>query len=487
MSRRERRGHGSFYSLTVKLFVGVTACVTLVVLLMLTFNNFALNDYYIRQKKATVEAAFHAINDAADNVDTLREQLIDLQDNASLSTTLWSGRQLLYSTQNSDRFLAPNELPHKRGSYTLDISDKGTMLDGINAGDPAIRLVGTLDNGWHIYLRSPIAAIEESVAVTNRFLLFAGLAALLISLVAVLILSRRFTDPLRQLSAVARQVAELDFSGRYTGDSRDEIGELGRSINQMSAALEESISMLKNANARLVADNRRKDEQDKARSAFIANVSHELKTPIALIGTYAEGLREDIAGGGDNRDYYCGVIEDEAHKISQLLRRMTLLMQLESGGEQLEIERFDIVELLTNLAEKLRPRFEEKHAVLHLAPCAPVCVWADPYLMENVLQNYLSNALNHVTDGGGVTIGVTRLSAARVRVSVHNTGSPIPAEDLPRVWESFYKVDKARTRAYGGSGIGLSVVAAVMNAHGMPYGVTNRDDGVEFFIELETK
>ncbi len=475
-------------SLAVKLFLGVTACILLVVVMMLGLNNFALKDYYIRQKQATVETAFHTINRAAADTAALREQLIDLQDNASLSTTLWSGRQLLYSTQNSDRFLVPpGGVPYAPGEYALEVSDKGTMLDGINAHDLAIRLVGTLDNGWHIYLRTPVAAIEESVAVTNRFLLFAGGAALLVGLCAVLLLSRRFTDPLRQLSAVAGQVARLDFSGRYTGHSRDEIGELGQSVNRMSAALEEAVTSLKNANARLVADNRRKDEQDKARRAFIANVSHELKTPIALIGTYAEGLREDIADGGANRDYYCGVIEDEAVKISRLLRRMTLLMQLESGGEQLEIERFDIVELLHNLAHKLQPRFDDKRAAVSLPPSEPIYVYADPYLMENVLQNYLSNAANHVRENGQVSIAVTRLSDTRVLVAVHNTGDPIPAEDLPRVWESFYKVDKARTRAYGGSGIGLSVVAAVMNAHGMPYGVVNRDDGVEFYIELETK
>ena len=474
-------------SLTAKLFLGVTACILLVVTLMLGLNNFALKDYYIRQKQATVEEAFHAVNDHIHDTDALRERLIDLQDNASLSTTLWSGRQLLYSTQNSDRFLVPGGVPYARGEYVLEVSHKGTALDGINAADPAIRLVGTLDNGWHIYLRTPIAAIEESVAVTNRFLLFAGLAALLVGLCAVLLLSQCFTDPLKQLSTVAGQVAQLDFSGRYIGNSRDEIGELGRSINRMSAALEEAVTGLKNANARLVADNHRKDEQDKARRAFIANVSHELKTPIALIGTYAEGLREDIADGGVNRDYYCGVIEDEAVKISRLLRRMTLLMQLESGGEQLEIERFDVVELLLNLAHKLQPRFHDKRAAISLPPAEPIYVYADPYLMENVLQNYLSNALNHVCEDGQVTAAVTRVSDTRVRITVHNTGNPIPTEELPRIWASFYKVDKARTRAYGGSGIGLSVVAAVMNAHGMPYGVVNRDDGVEFYVELETK
>ena len=114
-------------------------------------------------------------------------------------------------------------------------------------------------------------------------------------------------------------------------------------------------------------------------------------------------------------------------------------------------------------------------------------VYADPFLIENVLTNYLSNALNHVSPGGVVRAAVARPSAQRVRITVFNTGEPIPTEELPRIWESFYKVDKARTRAYGGSGIGLSVVAAIMKAHGMPYGVENTPDGVAFYIELESR
>lgn len=486
MSRRGADRVG-IHSITWRLFAGVTACIVAVLAAVYLLNTFALKDYYIEQKQRIVAQAFGTINQAAEDTKALYDELIDLQDNRSVSAVIWSGRKLLYSTQNSDRFQVPLGVGHAPGTYEVTVSDEDQMLADPNATDSAILLVGTLDNGWHVYLRAPIAAIEESVAVTNRFLLFVGGAVLIVALVLVWQLSRLYTTPLRQLSQVADRVAQLDFGGRYTGDSKDEIGQLGRSINAMSVALEEAVTELKNANARLLSDNRRKDEQDRARRAFIANVSHELKTPIALIGTYAEGLREDIAVDGNNREYYCSVIEDEAHKISQLLRRMTMLMQLESGADQLEIERFDIAELLINLMEKNRIRFDEKKATLSLPSRETVAVYADAYLMENVLTNFLSNAYNHVREGGRVSGSITRLSDTRVRIAVHNTGAPIAQEDLPRVWESFYKVDKARTRAYGGTGIGLSVVAAIMKAHGMPYGVVNRDDGVEFYVELETK
>ena len=481
---RPVKGRG-IHSLVWKLFAQVAGCILCVLAAVLLLNTFALKGYYVRQKQALVAEAFHTANAVCDEPHRLQWELLRLQDADGVNAVVWQGQRLLYTTFNEERFMLPPSIDYRPGEYEMTVTSKDTLMTGSAAEDGVILLVGTMDNGVHLYLRSPIAAIEESVAVTNRFLLITGGAALLVGLLAVLAVARRYTAPIRQLARLADGVAGLDFSGRYEGRERDEIGALGDSINAMSRALEETVTQLKNANARLVADIDRKEAQDKARRAFIANVSHELKTPIALIGTYAEGLRENIADS-DSREYYSAVIEDEAHRISQMLRRMTMLMQLEGGSGQLEIQRFDVAELIANLTRRLQGRLEEKEATLRLPSLAPVYAYADPYLMENVLENYLQNAINHVNTGGCITVGLTPADG-RLRLTVENTGAPIPAEELPRIWESFYKVDKARTRAYGGSGIGLSVVAAIMKAHGMPYGVRNTADGVEFFIELETR
>ena len=476
-----------FRSVALKLFAGVAGCVVLALTVLLLLNTFALKGYYVRQKQKQVAASYTAINTACDDLDRLEEELLDLQDNGAITVVLWNDRQLLFSNQKTDRFRIRVQPDYAPGTYEMAVTREDELMTGNNARDQVILLLGTLDNGWYVYLRTPVAAIEESIAVTNRFLLISGIAALAVALAAVLVVSRWYADPIRQLSRVADRVAQLDFDGRYEGKAQDEFGQLGRSINAMSAALEQTVTQLKNANARLTADIAQKEERDTARRAFIANVSHELKTPIALIGTYAEGLREDIAAGGENREYYCEVIEDEAHKISQLLRRMTMLMQLEGGDGQLEIERFDIVELVRNLIGKNRIRFDGKQVSLTVPAPTPVAVYADPYLIENVVSNFLSNAYQYVPENGQVAVTVVPQDDGRVRVAVFNSGDPIPPEELPRIWESFYKVDKARTRSYGGSGIGLSVVAAIMKAHAMPFGVNNLPGGVEFYIELETQ
>ena len=229
------------------------------------------------------------------------------------------------------------------------------------------------------------------------------------------------------------------------------------------------------------------EKQDEARRAFISNVSHELKTPIALIQTYSEGLRENAAENPEERDYYCRVIEEEAQHLSQVISRMTMLMQLQSGKAELQIERFDIRALCEKLLERHAPLFEEHHIPMPVLPQAAAYVWGDALLIENVLTNYMTNALNHVNENGCIRIQWHAVNDTTLHITVYNSGSHIPGEDLPHIWESFYKADKAHTRSYGGSGIGLSVVAAIMQVHRMPYGVRNTENGVEFFIELPMK
>ena len=161
-------------------------------------------------------------------------------------------------------------------------------------------------------------------------------------------------------------------------------------------------------------------------------------------------------------------------------------MQLEAGKDELVIERFDLRALIARLLERYAPLFEEKGVALPTLSDEPCAAWGDALLIENVVTNYLTNALNHVSPDGRITVTLETTDHATVAVHVFNTGEPIPEEDLPHIWESFYKVDKAHTRSYGGTGIGLSVVAAIMNAHRMPFGVENTDGGVCFRFELST-
>ena len=337
-----------------------------------------------------------------------------------------------------------------------------------------------------ILLRSNFESIEESVQVANKFLAYIGIAAVLIGSFAMFIISKQFTKPILDLSTIAKKMTDLDFEVKYDVKSKDEIGELGSSINLLSDKLEATISELKQANNELVTDIQKKTEIDEMRKEFLSNVSHELKTPISLIQGYAEGLKENINDDEESRDFYCEVIMDEANKMNQMVKKLLSLNELEFGNNQANFERFDIVSLIRSVVSATEILLKQKETTLLFDQTEPVYVWADEYLIEQVVTNYISNAINHVDGQRIIEIKLVPRDGI-VRIAIFNTGENIPEEDLDKIWIKFYKVDKARTREYGGSGIGLSIVKAIMNSHNQECGVINRPIGVEFWFELDAK
>ena len=280
-------------------------------------------------------------------------------------------------------------------------------------------------------------------------------------------------------------MSELDFDVKYDGKDKGEIGLLGNSMNNMSKKLEENISQLKAANLELQRDIDKKEKLEQMRTDFLSNVSHELKTPIALIQGYAEGLKEGISDDPESMDFYCSVIMDEAAKMNNMVKRLLTLNQIEFGEDELVMERFDINELVKSVASANELRASQKELKITCdIKDTPLYVWADEYMIEEVFTNYLTNAIHYVRKDGVIRISFKPMGND-IRVCVYNQGDWIAEEDIGRVFEKFYKADKARTREYGGNGIGLSIVAATMEAHGKKYGVENVADGVLFYFDLD--
>ena len=369
----------------------------------------------------------------------------------------------------------------KEGRYTIrKLHDRRFDSDYLD-------LVGSVmigDNDYTIYLRSNYESIQESVKLSTRFLSYSAFVAVFFGIIMISLVSRQFTKPIVKLSKIASEMSELRFETKYEGETTDEIQVLGNSVNVLSEKLEQTISELKAANNELQNDIQEKMQIDEMRKEFLSNVTHELKTPIALIQGYAEGLQDNINDDVESRNFYCDVIIDEANKMNNMVKKLLNLNQIEFGTNQVEFERFDIVEVLKSVLNSNQIKFEQKNVDLQFEENQSIYVWADEFMTQEVVTNYISNALNHV-DGENV-IEVSLLVKERtVRVSVRNTGANIPEEELEKVWIKFYKVDKARTREYGGSGIGLSIVKAIMNSMHQECGVVNHVDGVEFWAEFE--
>ena len=347
-----------------------------------------------------------------------------------------------------------------------------------------IELVGYLDSGEIILMRSNVESMQESVKVANKFLVYVGLISAVVISAIMFFVSRKFTQPILQLADISKQMSELNFDVKYRSKSNDEIGTLGNSINALSEKLQKTISELKTANNELQSDIEKKTQAEEVRKEFLSNVTHELKTPIALIQGYAEGLKDNISESPEDREFYCDVIIDEAAKMNSMVKKLLTLNQLEYGTTPIEFSRFDLTEVIRAVAGSVEILASQQGVTVQFEYTDPVYVWADEYMAEEVLTNYISNALHYADGKKRVEIRL-EVQTERVRVTVFNTGANIPEEELPNLWVKFYKVDKARTREYGGSGIGLSIVKAIMEAHNQSYGVRNEDEGVAFWFELD--
>lgn len=345
-------------------------------------------------------------------------------------------------------------------------------------------LIGKLDNGYTIIIRTPIAPIESFIALVNEVFNTVAILLIVFGAVFILLISNVFSWPIKILNTNAKKMANLDFSVKAPVVTKDEIGELAMSMNSLSERLEKTISELKSANIELANDIERKTQMEEMRREFLSHVSHELKTPIALIQGYAEGLKDDMCEDEESRDFYTEVIIDEATKMNTMVKRLLTLNEIEFGGVKLNIECFELVEFINQIVAAKNILLSETGASIVFEEKAPVYVWADEYLIEEVITNYLTNAIHYVKTDGMIKIFFEKKGES-IRVNVFNEGDNIAQQDIDKLFDKFYKVDKARTREYGGNGIGLSIVAATMAAHGKKYGVYNVLDGVVFYFDLD--
>lgn len=348
-----------------------------------------------------------------------------------------------------------------------------------------IEMLGWLSGGQVFYIRTSLENIRESAAISNRFLFYVGVIGIVISSIIIWMISKKITDPILELAHISERMTRLDFEAKYKGKNKNEIALLGDNINELSMTLEETIRELKTANNELKKDIEKKNQIDEIRKEFLSNVSHELKTPIALIQGYAEGLNEGINEDAESRKFYCDVIMDEAGKMNKMVKKLMTLNQLEFGNDVVELERFDIATMIRNYVHMAQILTKQNEITIQMDPYEPIYVWADEYKTEEVFANYFINAVNHCSGKKIIQIQLKQYDN-KVRIIIFNTGENIPEDSIEHIWEKFYKVDKARTRKYGGSGVGLSIVKAVMESMNQKYGVESRENGTAFWFELET-
>lgn len=485
------------YSITRNIAYTMIGLVTGTVLLCWFLNNTFLESFYTVNKQKSLLKGFHTIDQAAKSDDSDSEDFditfekICSNGNISILVISPDAEVVRSSSSNPEKlkqqfyealYASANHGEAEVMKATEDYIIEKQIDERLNAD--YLVLWGTLSDGNLILMRTALESIKESVTIANEFLAYVAIIATIVCAVIAVFVSRRIMRPVIQLTGISRKMTDLDFNAKYYPNKRpNELDELGEHMNTLSETLERTISELKSANNELKKDIEQKEEIDRMRKEFLSNVSHELKTPLALIQGYAEGLQECINDDEESREFYCEVIVDEADKMNQMVKKLLTLNQLEFGNDAVIMERFNLTELVTGLVSSIGIMLKQKEITISY-PKEDVYVWADEFKVEEVMTNYLSNAMNHADFEKHIEISYTKKEEG-IRVSVFNTGKPIPGEDIENIWDKFYKVDKARTREYGGSGIGLSIVRAIMDSFHRECGVCNHENGVEFWFELD--
>lgn len=492
-------------SLKAKLLSAFFGMILFSVILTLVLNSTILEKYYYSKKKDTMLQSYKIIQEAYKNdtnnimldiekIESLRGIMIRIFDKDF--NVIYQSRQKDMNFGRNKPIEPPIEPPKEPFFEGKSLSEK---ISNIQRDKPLIEmrydrrmesnfvsLYGVIDDNVYLYLGAPVEAIKESADIATKFSVITGILTIVLGGIIIFILTSRIIKPIVKLNEIAKKMSVLDFNEKYNECSSDEIGDLGRSINSLSDQLEKSIGELRQANEKLKEDIEKERKIDEMRKDFISNVSHELKTPIGLIQGYAEGLKLNINDDEENKNYYCEVIIDEANKMNSMVRKLLELSELEFNNISLDREDFSAYELINNVLKKNSLIVAEKgtEVIFNTNGIEDVQINADYYLTEQVLMNYLSNAVNHLDDKKILRIDL-KVIDNKLRVEVFNSGKNIPEDALENIWLSFYKVDKARTRAYGGTGLGLSIVKAIQKAHNNKYGVKNMPDGVCFWFDAD--
>ena len=461
----------------MKLFTTLSLITILILLLLIMINSLFLKTFYTVSKIESVKSEYYKINQLYNQQDELTLQKIKNDAVANNFNILIANEDyiLVFSTdenfESTVKQYINNAVPlmNQIKEKTNILFNKNNILirKVVIDGNNSILLVGKLDNNYNVYIEMPISIIG-------------GIAALYVS--------KKFAAPISELNNIANKMSKLDFSQKYKGTGTDdEMDELGHSINVMSDKLEKTIKQLRRSNSELERDIEEKSKIDEMRKQFISDVSHELKTPIALIQGYAEGLIENVNVDEESRKYYAEVILDESNKMDKLVKQLLELMKLEDGKREFDNSRFNICELIQEVIRKCNVMLEE-HDITEIKfdSSKKVYVYADEFYIEQVFTNYFTNAIKHTKDVNGEKYIEIKIEDKKdkARISVFNTGDIIPEEKIDKIWGRFYKADESRNRSDGGSGIGLALVKAIMNNIDSDYGVSNEETGVRFYFDI---
>lgn len=331
----------------------------------------------------------------------------------------------------------------------------------------------------YIEIITPLSFIQEGLEISTRYHLLIIVLALIIGSSMSFVFSKKMTDPILELKEITQRISLLDFNIKFEKERKDEIGELGYAINKMGGTLEKNIDEINKVNKKLMEDIENEKRLDKLRKEFIASVSHELKTPIAIIQGYAQGLMENIAETEEDRKFYCEIIVEESLKMDSLVKELLLITQMDSGYFKIEKEKVDLYQMIKDIRDK----YSSKNREIKYIGEKDIFAYCDEKYIDRVLENLVVNALKYSTGDREVTITVDDIEN-KYKIIISNESENLSEDDLENIWTPFYRVNKARDRDE--HGLGLAIVRGILENHKSNFGVYITEKNIiNFWFELE--
>lgn len=489
-------------SIAKRLFIITAISFGIFILITLVAQTVFFEKFYINKKKS----------DMKNNLKKFKTSYVGLKDTQEIGNLIfqyeenYNYRVLILDEAGRQKYIisTTNERADmSRGKSLFDLShqinERNLIQDVYRAGKAKAYFAGGFKPGTtniigglyihekneYLFISESLRPVNEASGVIKEFYTYFFVIAIILVIIMSLFYSNIITKPLLEINKSASKMAQLDFTERCVVRGEDEIGNLAGTLNFLSENLQLSLNSLKEANSKLQEDIDRERYIERMRKEFVASVSHELKTPINLIEGYAEGLKDNIFEDKD-KEFYLDVIIDEAQKMGSLVYDMLDLSQLESGSFKLNKEEFSLKELIERTIKKLSGIINDKSINLELNLADNIMVYGDWNRIEQVMINYITNAVRHTDIGGKITINMIEDNKL-ARVEVLNSGENIPEDEMDKIWDKFYKVDKSRNRSFGGTGMGLSIVKNIVLLHGGSYGAENTEGGVKFYFSIEKR
>ncbi|WP_394886964.1 ATP-binding protein [Clostridium butyricum] len=450
----------------------------LLIMSSILLNIIFLERYYIyKNKYIFINTILRVQNQYVDNAEEMNNLLAEIDNNDNISCIL--ADENLNVQYNSfpkkdmdDLSKPPKKIQNIILKNKKNLSDTYvyTVLDKDTSKVSKLVFISKMENGYFIILRKSMKGIRESALIANQFYAYSGIIIILIGSMFVFVLSKKIVKPIKEISDVAKNIANFNFDKYVTYEARDEIGLLSKSINKMSDKLQNNMNNLKSDIER--------------RKQLVRNISHELKTPIGVIKGYSEGLKYGLADDQEKIEKYCTILADECDRINFMIHELLNLSMMESEYFIFNSSKFSINELINNIINRFDAVFSKNNISISVNFEEELFIYGDYKLLDIAINNYMTNAINNVDENKFIEITTKKINSS-IRISIFNSGNHIDEKELKNIWDVFYKVDKSRSRESRGHGLGLSIVKTIIELHGGTAGAENVENGVLFFIELE--